>query len=119
MAKKKAARRKRTAKKKAARRKPYNKSTGRSYTGNSTDAKYGRKTRAARASRGRARTIVLNKLIKSGMSRAAALKHMKGKDVAHKDGNSNNNSPSNLVLQSVKKNRGRAEKSRLKGSKRS
>ena len=63
---------------------------------------------------------MVNKIMKSkGISREAAIRFMKGKDVAHKDGNPNNNSPSNLSLSTVKKNRGRAEKSRLKGSKRS
>ena len=104
--------------KKKAKRKPYNKSTGRKYTGNSTDAKYGRKTRAARASRGRARTAIIKKLMKGGMSRNAAEKKIAGKDIAHKDGNPMNNSPGNLSIQTRKKNRGRAEKSRLKGSKR-
>lgn len=106
-------------KKKAKKRKPYNKSTGRKYTGNSTDAKYGRKTRAARASRGRARSVVLKRLMARGMSRAAAVAYMAGKDVAHKDGNPSNNSPGNLTLQSASINRGRREKSRTKGSKRS
>lgn len=103
----------------AKKRKPYNKSTGRKYKGKSYDAKYSRRTRSSRASRGRARTVVLNRLIKGGKSRTAAIAYMKGKDVAHKDGNSSNNSSGNLKLQSVKGNRGRKEKSRLKGSKRS
>ena len=41
-----------------------------------------------------------------------------GKEVHHKDGNPRNNSASNCVCISVSANRGKREKSRLKGSKR-
>ena len=41
-----------------------------------------------------------------------------GKEVHHKDGNPRNNSASNCVCISISANRGKAEKSRLKGSKR-
>lgn len=41
-----------------------------------------------------------------------------GKEVHHKDGNPRNNSASNCVCMLISANRGKAEKSRLKGSKR-
>ena len=51
-----------------------------------------------RAKRNAARTLLTKKL---GASAVA------GKDVDHKDRNPHNNSPSNLRVQSVRKNRGR------------
>lgn len=51
-----------------------------------------------RAKRNAARTILTRKLGKAAVA---------GKDVDHKDRNPNNNSPSNLRLQSPSKNRAR------------
>jgi hypothetical protein len=51
-----------------------------------------------RAGRNAARTLLTKRLGASAV---------KGKDVDHKDRNTRNNSPSNLRLMSVKKNRGR------------
>jgi hypothetical protein len=45
-------------------------------------------------------------------------KCLAGEEIHHKDGNPRNSSPSNCVCISVSKNRGKREKSRLKGSKR-
>lgn len=102
---------------KKAKRKPYNKSTGRVYTGDSYDAKYSRKNSQNRSEQNKARRAKLASLTKKyGAAKAKAM--MKGKDVAHvkplrKGGT---NSPSNLKLQSKSKNRGRAgEGNRRKG----
>lgn len=91
-------------------RKPYNKSTGRKYTGNSYDARYNRRpgVMKKRAQRLRARRAMKKRLTKKyGAKRAA--KMMKGKDVDHKrtirKGGSNRKG--NLRLMSRKKNRGR------------
>lgn len=95
----------------------YNKSTGRTYTGNSYDAKYGRKTSQQRSERNKARRAVFNKLAKK-YGKAKAEEMMKGKDVAHvksiSKGGKNNSS--NLKLSSPAKNRGRrGEGNRKKG----
>ena len=60
---------------------------------------------------------------KSKLDRAARNKASRnkncgpGKEVHHKDGNPRNASASNCVCISISANRGKAEKSRLKGSK--
>jgi hypothetical protein len=60
-----------------------------------------------------------SKLDRAGRNRVNRKKKCPaGKEIHHKDGNPRNSSPSNCVCISVSKNRGRREKSRLKGSKR-
>jgi hypothetical protein len=98
------------------RKRKFNKSTGRKYTGNSYDAKYGRRTSKQRSERNKARRIVFNRLAKKH-GKAKARQMMKGKDVAHKNGLSNN--PSNLKLSSPSKNRGRRGEGNRKKGKRS
>ena len=72
-----------------------NKSTGRAYKG---DKKYQSTTeqKKRRAARGRARYAA----IKSGKARIGD-----GKDIHHKDGNPNNNKPSNTTSKSRASNR--------------
>jgi len=92
----------------------FNKSTGRSYTGNSYDARYGRAHSQQRSESNKARRAVFNGLAKKH-GKAKARQMMRGKDVAHKSANGGN-FLSNLKLSSPAKNRGRAgEGNRKKG----
>lgn len=98
----------------------YNKSTGRKYTGDSYDARYGRKTSKQRSERNKARRAVKAKLTKK-YGKAKAEQMMKGKDVAHKKSISKGgkNGSSNLKLSSPASNRGRrGEGNRKRGKRR-
>lgn len=67
----------------------------RDYSANG-EGKYAKKTVKDRSSRVQARRIAIQKWGK---------KAVQGKDVGHRDGNPKNNKPSNLILQTPKKNR--------------
>lgn len=87
----------------------YNASTGRKYGPGTVDYAYGKKTSKKRSQRNKARRVMLSILTKRYGSKAKAKAAMKGKDVDHKTpiSKGGKNTPSNLRLQSRKKNRGR------------
>lgn len=81
-------------------RKPYNKSTGRDYQAE-REYQSSPEQKANRAARGRARY----EMMKKGKAKVGD-----GKDVGHQDSNPQNNSPSNLKMETQKKNRGKINK---------
>lgn len=92
--------------KKPAKRKPYNKSTGRNYKRDYAKFQSSDKAKKDRASRNAAR---------AKMKKAGKVSKGDGKDVHHTKSVRNN---SKLKAEPKSVNRGRAEKSRLKGKKR-
>lgn len=95
----------------------YDKAHGRVYTGNSYDARYGRKTSKQRSARNKARRKKLASLTKRH-GKVKAKQMLKGKDVSHRRSISKGggNSSRNLSVSSVAANRGRrGEGNRKKG----